>query len=363
MPAERVLTQVKRRVLRPAIPRSEALVGAAILAALAVTGLWVASLGDDFDAADRDVSTAAMAAASVADTLYEPPLKRWVEPGSATTASPTLDLGLLPPAVLADGWTVDGRLERYTPADLFEKINGAAEQYLSFGFQALTYLTIARGELLMTVEIYDQGRFENTLGLFAAQRSSGRPVITNGDLFYYLTPVGAVGGVGRYYFKLAGSSEDPAVAAKATQMVAALAPLGAATGSVPRGFAILTSGLGLPFDHLAYQPTDAFQYSFASDFWFASPNDCGDCRLFLHQAADPPAAAALFARLVSEQEAEYSPLASGAGEATLQHRFLATIFAVRQTGEFVLGVDGAPDRATAQAWLSRLEEAVRRAQA
>jgi hypothetical protein len=350
-------------VLRPHIPPSEAVVGAVILASLTATGIWLATRGDDFDPTERDVSTAAMAAASVADTLYKAPLARWVEPGSATTASPTLDLGLLPPAILADGWTADGRLERYTPATLYEKINGAAEQYLSFGFQALSYLTIAHGEHLMTLEIYDQGRFENTLGLFAAQRSSGRPVVTDGSLFYYLTPVGAVGGTGRYYFKLAGNSEAPAIAAKAGQVVAALAPLGAATDSVPRGFTVLSGGLGLPFDRLAYQPTDAFQYSFANDFWFATPEGCGDCRVFLHQAADEPAAAALSARLVGEQEVEYTVVERGERETTLQHRFLATIFAVRQEGPLVYGVDGAPDRASAERWLSRLEEAVRRAQA
>lgn len=362
MAKERLLTQVKRRVLRKHIGRGETVFGGAFVAILLLMAVWIGAQHDNFDPGDRDISFEVLAADSVEDTLYKAPLRPWVEPGTAVGGAMAPDLGLFPPSVLDGDWSVDGRLERYQPETLYQKINGAAEQYLSFGFEELSYLTIAQQSNLLTLEVYDQGRFENTLGLFAAQRSSGREVTVDGDVFFYQTPVGAVGGVGRYYFKLSGNSENDAVTAKAQQVVSILAGLGSATVSVPRGFSVLTSGLGIAFDKLSYKPTDAFQYDFASDFWFGVPSACADCRVFVHEAGDDGAAAELFAQLLEEQQFEYSLLDEAGDTATLQHEFLNTIFAVHRQGPLVYGVEGAPDRATARRLLGRLQEAVSRAQ-
>lgn len=320
--------------------------------------LWILAQADNFDPADRDISMAALEKGSVADTLYESPLKRWVEPGSAAGETPRVELGIFPQSVLDGGWQIDGRVETYDPDNLYMKINGAAEQYLAFGFERLHYLTIAKGGDLLMIEIYDQSEFRNTLGLFAAQRASSRQVTTSGSLFYYSTPIGAVGGFENYYFKIAGNSDSEAILDKTANLVGVLASLPVDARSAPRPYTLLVNQLEFDFDRVSYEKNDAFQYEFADDFWFAATNDEADWRLFVHEAGNDGQARDLIEQIIDEQQVEYSVLNLIADGADFEHQYLKTVFSIRRSGSFVFGVDGAPNLATAQGWLSRLKEGI-----
>lgn len=358
MARERVFNPLKRKVLRKRISSAETRFGVVFIVLLAVAGIWILAQKANFDPADRDISIEVLETDSVEDTLYQKPLKRWQEPGTATGGPAPVNLGLFPPSILNDGWTVDGRVESYDPDNLYEKINGAAEQYLSFGFQKLHYVTVGQGENFVTIEIYDQGSFPNTLGIFAAQRDESRSVITKDNLFYYPTPIGAVGGLGRYYFKIAaGSSADLAVA-KAKDLLEVLGGLPAGSNSTPRATTILTQGLGVPFEQLAYVPTDAFQYGFAKDFWFGSSNTTDDARFFVHEAPTTEAATTMFRQLVQEQAYEYSEIESTPDRAIFQHDFLKTLFTIEVSGKFVFGIDGSSNRQAAESDLQKIREAV-----
>jgi len=355
---ERLFTPLKRKLLRKRIPLSESLFGAAVLVVLVLAGLWVAGRKDRYDPAERDVSIEVLRENSVEDRLYRRPLKPWVEPGAAGAAAPAVDLGIFPQGLLDGGWTLDGRVETYDPSDVYEKIDGAAEQYLAFGFQALHYVTLAREDIYLTVELYDQGSFANTLGIFAAQRDASRAVERRGALYYYATPAGAVGGIGNYYFKIAGDSSGAAVTDKARQLVGLLARLPASAGAVPAGYAILADGLGLSLDRIAYAKSDVFRYDFLSDFWFGVAGEGSEARYFVHQAADDEDAATLFDRLIEEQLFEYSVLERDEARALLRHEYLNTVFGLQRVGRLLVGVEGAEDRERAERCLQRLDEVI-----
>ena len=301
MARERVFNPLKRKVLRKRISSTETRFGVAFVVMLVATGIWILAQKDNFDPSDRDISIEVLENDSVEDTLYQRPLKLWQEPGSAVGGTASVNLGLFPPSVLDGGWVVDGRVETYDPENLYEKINGAAEQYLSFGFKKLHYLTLTDGQHFITAEIYDQGSFPNTLGIFAAQRDERRKVVTEDNVFFYSTPVGAVGGLGRYYFKIAADSSAETALAKTKNMLGILSNLPAGATSTPRATTILINDLGVPFEQLAYVPTDSFQYDFATDFWFGTTEKDSDVRYFIHEATDPESAASMFNRLVEEQ--------------------------------------------------------------
>jgi hypothetical protein len=353
---ERVFRSLKPKLMRKRIPAAETAFGAAFVLLLILVAVWVLAQRDAFDPADRDISFEVLEESSVEDTLYRRPLRRWVEPGTAAGAGPAVDLGIFPPGLLDGGWELDGRVETYDPDNVYEKINGAAEQYLAFGFRALHYVTLTRDEIFLTIELYDQGEFPNTLGIFAAQRDPSREVRRQGGVFYYPTPVGAVGGFENYYFKIAGDSTGAEIMAKALELVGLLARLPAAGGGAPLAYTILTDRLGLGLELIAYQRTDVFQFDFLSDVWFGSVNAGSDTRYFIHEAKDEAAARELFSRLVDEQAYDYAVLAREEDRAVLRHEYLETVFAVRRRGNLIFGVDGAESSESSRQMLRRLDE-------
>ena len=285
-------------------------------------------------------------------------LKTWVEGGSLKAASGAPDLGVFPADVLSDGWSVDGRVEVYDPSNVYEKINGAAEQYIKFGFVKLHYLSIENGDDFISIEIYDQGEFANTLGIFAGQRASSRQVLSSGNMFYYSTPVGAVGGFEQYYFKFAGNSESKAILNKAGSLIELMKELPVVKSSSPRGYSTMLDDLKIPFDLIAYEKNDAFQYDFADDFWFGRPQKTEDWRIFVHEADDAPSARLLYEKLVEEQSYEYEVLESSHTKTIFKHEFLETLFAVEIKDSIIFGVDGAENTATTTKWMNTLRKAV-----
>jgi len=355
---EKLFTPHRRRVLRKRIPLAEALFGVGFMLFLALISLWVGAQGDAFDPSDRDLSHEAIRDENNGLSLYTPPLKRWSESAAGATAEGTIDLGIFPTRLLDPDWRLDGRVETYDPSTLYEKINGAAEQYIAFGFRRLHYVTVARESRLVTVEIYDQGQFRNVLGIFSAQRGPGRRVKTLGEIFYYDTPVGLIGGYRNLYIKIAGNSGDEEILAKASTLLDLVRDLPAEASPPPLPFLVLTRDLGVTFDDLEYQRSDVFQYDFLSDFWFGGAKGAEGARYFIHEAPDAPTAAALFTRFREEQEYEYTLVEEREDGVLLEHEFLKTFFALRRRGAMIFGVDGASSRTAAMSLADRLAEAL-----
>jgi len=354
----RILTPHKRKVLRKRFTRAETLFGAVFLLAVAAATGWILAQRDNFDPADRDISFETLREDSVDAHLYTPPLKRWVEPGSETATAGLPDVGPFPAGILADGWSLDGRVESFDASNLYEKIDGAADQYLSFGFVRLDYASVAKAGEFVNMEVYDQGEFRNALGIFAAQRAPGRKVESDGEVYYYTTSAGLIGTYRNLYFKIAGSASSPAVLAKARQILAEVPGLPASPTAAPRPFLILTRKLGVPFDGLEYQKSDVFAYAFLSDVWFGAVGGEKDSRFFIHEADSPEKASGLYSQLEDEQKNEYATVEEGEDTVLLEHKFLKTFFAMRRSGSFLLGVDGASTSEAARNALGRLGKAV-----
>jgi hypothetical protein len=353
-----VLNPQKRRIFRRRISPWENASAAILVGVVLLATTWILLQRDNYDPAERDISLEALQEGSLARELYHTPLKTWVEPGSAPAGAAGPDLGIFPATLLDGGWALRGRVETYDPDNLYEKINGAAEQYLSFGFQRLHYLTLEEEERSLILELYDQSRFRNALGIFAAQRDGSREVLGSGSLCYYPTSVGAVGIHGNYLFKIAGSEASGPMEAKTEQLLEVVAGLPTAPGGGSEVFALFTGPLSLPFESVAYQRQDVFQYDFLGDVWFGSPDGAGEARYFVHRAESPEEAASLYGQLAEEQGYEYEVVERDGGGALFRHEFLETFFAARHRGGWLYGVDGAGDRATAERLLSRLDEAL-----
>ena len=71
-----------------------------------------------------------------------------------------------------EGWVRVGELQRFTPENLFELIDGEAEFVIPFGFRELTRATYRRSsDAEATVDIYDMGSPGGAFGLFRSRSS------------------------------------------------------------------------------------------------------------------------------------------------------------------------------------------------
>jgi hypothetical protein len=85
-----------------------------------------------------------------------------------------------------EGWTPDGEPEVFYPESLFEYINGAAEVYLSYNFEALGALTYDKGEKQsLTIDIYRHQDLRNAFGIYGAEKPPKTDFLSIGTQGYY----------------------------------------------------------------------------------------------------------------------------------------------------------------------------------
>ncbi len=68
------------------------------------------------------------------------------------------------------GWSSRGEIIYFSRDNLWEHINGAADQYLDLGFQHLQILDFQQEALSVSIEIYDMASDLNAFGIFALER-------------------------------------------------------------------------------------------------------------------------------------------------------------------------------------------------
>ncbi len=82
------------------------------------------------------------------------------------------------------GWDLKIEKETYTPANLFELIDGAADLYIQYGFQRLYIATYHNNQdIAVRVELYHHNVPENAYGIYTSERMPD----------YHFIPVGVQG--------------------------------------------------------------------------------------------------------------------------------------------------------------------------
>jgi hypothetical protein len=133
-----------------------------------------------------------------------------------------------------DGWQKKGECESYSPENLYQYIDGAAENFLSYGCQRLLVQNWAndRGQVL-SAEVYFHGSLENAFGMYSSERPAA------GDYFSLGSEGYAEAGIlnffcSAYYVKLnafgLGADSEPALRRLGLAMAAAIDPNAAMPG-------------------------------------------------------------------------------------------------------------------------------------
>ena len=360
MRRDRIFNSHRSRLMRHHIPGGENLSVALIFLALIALVAWVTATRDDFDPTERDLPIELLGDNSAQIEIYNRPLRPWAEPGQPM-AGAAFDLGPFPAATLDAEWQPVGRVKRFQPDNLFEKINGEAEKFIKQGFVELAFLRLrsANDASEIAIELFDQGDLSGSLAVFS-EHAAGRAVENRDGVSVVATEAGAIGRQGRYFFRIAGDRQGSAITDKAARLVAAFAQLDrdpatatAPAKTVPAGFALLRQRLGIAEADIQFQESNVFQYDFAQRFWFADAG-IGDARLFVHVADSATAAQDLVTALVAEHGYEYDQLESDSSYRLFRHRYLGSFFAVARRGNYVYGVENSPDSAATAALLGRI---------
>jgi hypothetical protein len=122
-----------------------------------------------------------------------------------------------------EGWTQKGNIDAYTPDNLYEYIDGAADVFLSYDFQELvsaSYESNPKGSF--TVDIYRHSDAKNGFGIYSQEKPAKGPFIPIGAQGYY--EKGVLNFLeGCYYVKLSGfdlGDKDETVLKEAGQQIA-----------------------------------------------------------------------------------------------------------------------------------------------
>jgi predicted Zn-dependent peptidase len=300
-----------------------------------------------------------LAAGSVKDGLYKPPLKPWSEPGMESK-SEKRSLGIFPEAILDEDWRIGSRLRQFNRETLFEKINGEAEKFLQEGFISLYFIGLRsrEGNEEIDIELYDQGDQTGSMGVFSEYLDEKREIKRRGSAYYFMTPAGAIGRNGRFFFRIAGNRASKNIRLKSEELVDALSRLPGSEekADAPVGFRVLREGMNIDPERITHKGVNVFQLDFAKDFWFGHIQGEDHARLFVHQAPSAEEASKLFKQIITEQGFDYDIKERSTHDAMMQHSFLKTWFAITQKGRIIYGIEEARDDEAAARMLDALNK-------
>ncbi len=100
------------------------------------------------------------------------------------------------------GWEKAGEVKTYYSDNLWEYINGAAENFLSYGFVELNYCDMQKDDLIVTVNIYDMGNNLNAFGIYTSEKGRDQETLDMGVESILSLPYQCLQLKGQYYIKI-----------------------------------------------------------------------------------------------------------------------------------------------------------------
>lgn len=337
---KRVLNPRPFRHYRKTYSVTEFRIGMAILALLVGIAFWVAWRGRHPD-----------------PRLYGDPAAGLAAGGAATAPAKSVDRGALPPALAPAGWT-EGAVSRFDASNLYVKIDGRADFFLSRGFVSLTFVSLSDPKspaTLVDVELYDMGSPENARSAYTGEKPADVTSTDADGSSWYVARNALFLARGKEYARLIGSDENAALKAALEEVRKALVK-GVAAGERPWSHALFGDAFGIPPDRITFAEENAFSFGFANGVHSGTLAD-GDTELFVMPAADAAAAKGLAAQF-EKGFLGYGEAVKRGGSTWVKDRYLGSFSRTTSSGTFVVGVRGAPKVEEAEQALSKLVKAV-----
>ena len=84
-----------------------------------------------------------------------------------------------------EGWEKEGAVATYTPDNLWDYINGAADFYLSCGFEELYLQNYTSGSAYLTIELYRHSDSDHAFGIYSNERNNKAEFVDIGAEGYF----------------------------------------------------------------------------------------------------------------------------------------------------------------------------------
>ncbi len=189
------------------------------------------------------------------------------------------------PSIDLPGWQPPDNLRVYTPLNLWEKIDGRADIYLSFGVADMAFGTYTKTDdpaIVVDVYWYDMATAEGAFGIFRAEFDDTGHTLALGDEAY------EVGGSvfcrkGQHYLRVEAPDRTDVYLEATTRITKALA------NSIADSETKLWAEELLPSKHqiegsFEFHAKDAFSLDFLSDVFAADYRfEGGQVKLFIHR--------------------------------------------------------------------------------
>jgi hypothetical protein len=250
------------------------------------------------------------------------------------------------------GWQANAAVEQYTVENLYDKIDGRSELFMSYGVVAMAWCSLAQDanpDRFIEVFLYDMGSALGAFGVFSVERVAHTTPLRLGR-GAYRTPTDLLLWKGRYYLTLTGAETGAAIEQAQEAIAKTIEQRLPASTETLWGLETLPKE-GRLDDSVQYFAVDAMSMDFMTDT-FTADYRFGDAvlRCFVSRQADEAGAGGALARL-----AEYMKTYGEGFEETDRDglRLIAAEFgggfadAAFQHGRFVAGVSAVKGKAEA----------------
>lgn len=264
---------------------------------------------------------------------------------------------LLPDALADEGWQKKST-SQFDANNLYEKINGRAGYFQSFGVKMLYFSTLqhkTQSSIIIDIEMYDMGHANNALGAYAGELDARSHPVVGADGMYHLRRNALFISRGRYYLRLIGSDENATVRQKLESLRKFFYQHLQGT-PLPWAYGLFVSRLSVKASAISYKRENAFSFDFGKDVYTAQIGE--NTYVFISAQQDAKSAQTLSGRyregFLSYGESEKS----ADGIEWVKDRYISTYATAVAVERWVIGVQGATTRKLAEDWLQRLRKAV-----
>jgi hypothetical protein len=252
-----------------------------------------------------------------------------------------------------------GKIESFTPENVYEKIDGRDQAFLDLGLQSLDVIALSmpdQPEESFEVFIYNMAQPENAFGIFAANQTDD-PDWSYGNAAGQAAPNAVFFYQGPYYICLIGSSMNAPLKAAIRQAAQALADM------LPGQSARIWASQIFPADRLKphslrFALKGWLGTSFFDQVYTASYSDQnGDLTAYISRRSDPAQAETIFTQLHQFLLDNKAKIVSDDNRMTVAE-FMGTFEIVFHEGRFVAGITQAPNQASALALAQKLQQSI-----
>jgi hypothetical protein len=209
--------------------------------------------------------------------------------------------------------------------------------------------------VVVDIEVYDQGEAANALGTFAGETPAEVTPEIKPDGLLRFDRNAAFLTRGRFYVR-AVAAEETELIRSALEHVAKRFADAVPGEELPWSYALFVGALGANPGKVKFVPANAFSFEFAKGVHTADLE--GDLQIFVMPQPDAASAKKAAAQFV-EGWLSYGDKDG----AWVKDRYLNQFAGAKASGRAVIGLRGAPDIATAEGMMSRLERGLAKAPA